>query len=61
MKTHRPHEVKLKTHVRPGRRGAYYDDGVPTTVAGWAWITAQAAIGLGGIYILIVLLLSLPI
>jgi hypothetical protein len=61
MQTHRPNRGKLKTHVRPGRRGAYYDDGVPTTVAGWAWLTAQAAIGLAGVYIVIVLLLSLPI
>jgi len=52
---------KLKTRVRPGRIGAYHDDGFPTSLAGWAWMTAQAAIALGGIYILLVLVLSLPV
>ena len=52
---------KLKTRVRPGRTGAYTDDGWPSSFAGWAWMTAQALIAFGGIYILLVLVLSLPV
>jgi len=55
-----PYRGKLKTQVRPGRSGAYHDDGYPSSLAGWAWLTAQAAITLGGIYIILVLVLSLP-
>lgn len=61
MQTHRLNRGKLKTHVRPGRRGAYYDDGVPTTVAGWAWLTVQGLLAFAGVYIVIVIILSLPI
>jgi hypothetical protein len=55
-----PYRAKLKTQVRPGRTGAYTDDGWPTSFAGWAWMTAQALIAFGGIYILLVLVLTLP-
>jgi hypothetical protein len=55
------HRAKLKTAVRPGRTGAYTEDGFPTSFAGWAWLTAQAAMTLGGVYIVIVLILSIPV
>jgi hypothetical protein len=56
-----PHRAKLKTQVRPGRTGAYTDDGFPSSFAGWAWLTVQASLALGAVYILLVLVLSLPV
>ena len=57
----RPYRAKLKTQVRAGRSGAYHDDGYPTSLAGWAWLTTQALLAFAGIYILLVLVLSLPV
>jgi hypothetical protein len=56
-----PHRAKLKTQVRAGRTGAYSDDGFPSSITGWAWLTAQAAPTLGGVYIVLVLILSIPV
>lgn len=58
MATHRAYRPKLKTQVRPGRVGAY-DDGYPNTIAGWAWFITQAALAAAGVYIILVLVLSL--